>query len=95
MHAAVPELYPPIEPHDQGMLDVGDGNEVYWEMSGSPDGKAALVLHGGPGSGCTPWHHRLFDPAAYRTVLFDQRGAGHSTPHASEPDADRRTRRRT
>jgi proline iminopeptidase len=63
---------------------------VYWETCGNPDGIPALVLHGGPGSGCTPWHRRLFDPAAYRVVLFDQRGCGRSTPHASEPDADLR-----
>ena len=67
------ELYPPVEPYEKGMLDVGDGNLVSWETCGNPDGKAALVVHGGPGSGCTPWHRRLFDPAAYRVVLFDQR----------------------
>jgi proline iminopeptidase len=62
------------------MLDVGQGQRLYWEACGNPDGKPALVLHGGPGSGCTPGHRRYFDPAAYRVVLFDQRGAGRSTP---------------
>ncbi|MFJ4199211.1 prolyl aminopeptidase [Streptomyces sviceus] len=81
-------LYPEIEPYDHGMLDVGDGNLVYWETCGNPDGKPAVVLHGGPGSGCTPWARRLFDPAAYRVVLLDQRGAGRSTPHASAYDTD-------
>src|SRR5256886_16934673 len=70
------------------MLDVGDGNRVAWETCGNLDGKPALVVHGGPGSGCTPWHRRLFDPAAYRIVLFDQRGCGRGTPHASEPHID-------
>jgi proline iminopeptidase len=82
------ELYPPIEPYDHGMLDVGDGNRVYWETCGNPRGKPAVVLHGGPGSGCTPWHRRLFDPDAYRIVLFDQRNCGRSTPHASAPEID-------
>ncbi|MHC3468649.1 prolyl aminopeptidase [Streptomyces sp. 7R007] len=81
-------LYPEIEPYDHGLLGVGDGNRVYWETCGNPDGKAAVVLHGGPGSGCTPWARRLFDPAAYRIVLLDQRGAGRSTPHASAYDTD-------
>jgi proline iminopeptidase len=81
-------LYPEIEPYRHGMAEVGDGNTVYWETCGNPDGKPALVVHGGPGSGCSTWHRRLFDPAAYRIVLFDQRGCGRSTPHASEPDAD-------
>jgi len=80
--------YPEIEPYDQGVLEVGDGQRVYWETCGNPDGKPALVVHGGPGSGCTPWHRRLFDPAAYRVALFDQRGCGRSTPHATEPDID-------
>lgn len=80
----MPDLYPEIEPHDRGMLDVGDGNRVYWETCGNPRGKPAVVLHGGPGSGCTPWHRRLFDPAAYRIVLFDQRGCGRSRPHAGD-----------
>jgi proline iminopeptidase len=80
--------YPRIEPDRRGMLEVGDGNLVSWEACGNPDGKPALVVHGGPGSGCTPWHRRLFDPAAYRIVLFDQRGCGRSTPHASEPQID-------
>jgi proline iminopeptidase len=84
----VDQLYPPIEPYASGMLDVGDGNLVYWECCGNPDGKAALVIHGGPGSGCTAGHRRYFDPARYRVILFDQRGCGRSTPHASEPGTD-------
>ena len=80
--------YPRIEPDRDGMLDVGDDNIVSWEACGNPDGKPALVVHGGPGSGCTPWHRRLFDPAAYRIVLIDQRGCGGSTPHAGEPQTD-------
>ncbi|MGP3754201.1 prolyl aminopeptidase [Streptomyces sp. IBSNAI001] len=82
--------YPPIEPYDQGMLDVGDGNLVYWEVCGSPAGKPALVVHGGPGSGCTPGARRSFDPDLYRVVLFDQRNCGRSTPHASDPATDLR-----
>ena len=81
-------LYPNIEPYDQGMLDVGDNNSIYWEMCGNPDGKAALVLHGGPGSGCGPAWRRFFDPSAYRVVLFDQRGCGRSIPHAGDPSTD-------
>lgn len=80
--------YPPIEPYEHGMLDVGDGNQVYWETCGNPDGKPALVVHGGPGSGCTEGHRRNFDPAKYRVILFDQRGCGRSTPHASDPATD-------
>jgi proline iminopeptidase len=67
------------------MLDVGDGTLLYWETCGNPDGKPALVLHGGPGSGCTPGMRRYFDPGAYRIVLFDQRSCGRSRPHASDP----------
>lgn len=70
------------------MLEVGEGNLVYWETCGNPRGKPAVVLHGGPGSGCTPWHRRLFDPSSYRVVLFDQRNCGRSTPPASAPDTD-------
>ncbi|MET8979888.1 prolyl aminopeptidase [Streptomyces sp. NPDC004539] len=81
-------LYPETEPYDHGMLDVGDGNHVYWETCGNPRGKPALVLHGGPGSGCGPYFRRLFDPARYRIVLLDQRGCGRSTPHASEYGTD-------
>jgi proline iminopeptidase len=84
----VTELYPEIAPHDSGMLDVDDGNAVYWETCGNPDGKPAVVLHGGPGSGCGEWFRRFFDPDAYRIVLFDQRNCGRSTPHASEPTTD-------
>jgi len=73
-------MYPPIEPFQEGMLDCGDGQHIYWETCGNPRGKPALVLHGGPGSGCTPGHRRYFDPALYRIVLFDQRGAGRSLP---------------
>jgi proline iminopeptidase len=67
------------------MLDVGDGNLLYWETCGNPAGKPALVLHGGPGSGCTSGMRRYFDPRAYRIVLFDQRNCGRSRPHASDP----------
>ncbi|MGH3033850.1 MAG: alpha/beta fold hydrolase, partial [Gaiellaceae bacterium] len=69
-------------------MEVGDGDLVYWETCGDPRGKPAVVLHGGPGSGCSPWHRRLFDPGAYRLVLFDQRGCGRSTPLASSPEID-------
>ncbi|MBK1789014.1 prolyl aminopeptidase [Prauserella cavernicola] len=82
------ELYPALAPHASGMLEVGDGNSLYWEVSGNPDGKPAVVLHGGPGSGSAPLSRRHFDPSAYRIVLFDQRGAGRSTPHVSEPGVD-------
>src|SRR5688572_29696675 len=82
--------YPPIEPYDHGMLDVGDGNLVYWETCGRPEGKPAVMVHGGPGSGCTTGMRRAFDPRWYRAVLFDQRGCGRSTPHASDPATDMR-----
>ncbi len=82
------DRFPAIEPYDSGLLDVGDGQQVYWECCGNPDGKPALYLHGGPGSGCTPGQRRFFDPDAYRAVLFDQRGSGRSRPLANEPDAD-------
>ena len=77
-----------IEPYRPGMLDVGRGHRVYWEEAGNPAGKPAVVVHGGPGSGAVPWWRRFFDPDAYRVVLFDQRNAMRSRPHASEPDVD-------
>jgi proline iminopeptidase len=70
------------------MLDVGDGQQVYWEECGNPDGKPAVFLHGGPGGGAMERDRQLFDPARYRIVLLDQRGCGRSRPHASGPDAD-------
>ncbi len=76
-------LYPPIEPFDQRMLDMGDGHRIYVEQCGNPNGVPVLVLHGGPGGGCSPAMRRYFDPAHYRIVLFDQRGCGRSRPHAS------------
>ncbi len=82
------QLYPPIEPYATGRLAVGDGHELYWEECGNPAGKPAVFVHGGPGGGVIPAYRRYFDPARYRIVLFDQRGCGRSTPHASEPDAD-------
>lgn len=82
------DLYPEIEPLETGMLDVGDGQHIYWEVSGNREGRPVVFLHGGPGAGTTPEHRRLFDPERYRIVLFDQRGCGLSIPHASEPDAD-------
>ena len=82
------DRYPPIEPYDAGLLNVGDRNLVYWETCGNPEGKPALVVHGGPGSGCGRGSRRSFDPERYRIVLFDQRGCGRSTPHASNPATD-------
>ncbi len=82
------ELYPEVEPYDRGMLDVGDGNFVYWETCGNPSGKPALVVHGGPGSGCSPYFSRLFNPSEYGIVLLDQRNCGRSRPHASNPSTD-------
>jgi proline iminopeptidase len=76
-------LYPPIEPYDTGRLDVGDGHDLYWERCGTPGAKPVVFLHGGPGAGCSPDHRRQFDPARYDILLFDQRGCGRSTPHAS------------
>ncbi len=76
-------VYPIIEPYRQQMLDVGDGHKLYLEECGNPDGIPALVLHGGPGGGCSPNMRRYFDPSAFRVILFDQRGCGRSKPHAS------------
>jgi proline iminopeptidase len=76
-------LYPPIEPYNSGMLDVGDGHSIYWERVGTPGAKPAVMLHGGPGAGCNPDHRRQWDPARYDVLLFDQRGCGRSTPFAS------------
>lgn len=73
-------LYPPIEPYRTGRLDVGDGHWLYWELCGNPEGRPAVFLHGGPGSGAGAHHRRLFDPERYHVLLFDQRGAGRSTP---------------
>ena len=82
--------YPPIEPYETGMLDTGDGNRVYWETCGNPAGIPALIVHGGPGSGCSTGARKAFDPERYRIVLFDQRNCGRSTPHASDLAADLR-----
>lgn len=80
--------YPAAAPFQEGVLDVGDGQLLHWEQCGNPYGKPAVVLHGGPGSGCSLWMRGLFDPSVYRVVLFDQRGAGQSRPHAGDPTAD-------
>ena len=73
-------MFPTIEPYRQGMLPVDDLHTLYWEECGNPDGQPVLFLHGGPGGGTSPMHRRFFDPTHYRIVLFDQRGAGKSTP---------------
>ena len=80
---AVQYLYPPTDPYDQRMLDVGQGHRIYVEQCGNPDGVPVVVLHGGPGGGCSPAMRRYFDPEHYRVILFDQRGCGRSRPHAS------------
>jgi len=75
-------LYPPADPFDQRMLEVGDGHRLYVEQCGHLQGLPVVVLHGGPGGGCSPAMRRYFDPDTYRMVLFDQRGCGRSRPHA-------------
>ncbi len=81
-------LYPSIEPHATEMLDVGEGHCLYVEQCGNPDGLPVVFLHGGPGGGIAPDNRRFFDPDRYRVVLFDQRGAGKSTPHAEIDNND-------
>jgi proline iminopeptidase len=76
-------LYPEFQPYETGHLDVGDGHSLYWELSGDPDGKPAVMLHGGPGGGSSPDHRRQWNPDKYKILVFDQRGCGKSTPYAS------------
>ena len=80
------EIYPAIEPFDSGFLRVSPVHQIYYEQSGNPQGKPVVFIHGGPGGGTVPKMRRFFDPAAYRIILFDQRGCGRSTPHASLED---------
>lgn len=80
---AAAHLFPPVDPFDQRMLDVGDGHQIYVEQCGNPKGAPVVVLHGGPGGGCSPAMRRYFDPKQWRIILFDQRGCGRSRPHAS------------
>lgn len=79
-------LYDPIEPYDSGHLQVSSVHELYYEQCGNPNGKPVVFLHGGPGAGLIADYRRFFDPKAYRVILFDQRGAGRSRPHASVDD---------
>lgn len=81
--SAAQYLYPPLDPFDHRMIKVAGGHEIYVEQCGRPDGVPVLVVHGGPGGGCSPAMRRYFDPAIYRIILFDQRGCGKSRPHAS------------
>ncbi|WP_197376081.1 prolyl aminopeptidase [Mycolicibacterium baixiangningiae] len=74
--------------YDHGLLDVGEGNLIYWEVRGNPNGRPALVVHGGPGSGKSHGAHKGFDPDVFKVVLFDQRGCGDSTPSAADPTTD-------
>lgn len=82
-HAPGLELFPEIEPYSSGFLEVDDEHKLYWEQSGNPDGVPIVLLHGGPGAGATPAHRRFFNPAHYRIIIFDQRGAGRSHPLGS------------
>lgn len=77
-------MFPTIEPFESGMLTVGDSQQIYWECSGNGNGRPAVYLHGGPGSGCAPQSRRYFDPAIYKIILTDQRGCGRSRPHVGE-----------
>jgi proline iminopeptidase len=79
-------FYDAIEPYDQGMLPVSPIHTIYYEQCGNPEGQPVVFLHGGPGGGLSPEYRRFFDPAAYRIVLFEQRGSGRSTPHANLED---------
>ena len=84
--AAVTDLYPFLEPRVSGMLELDGRHRMYWEESGNANGVPVVFLHGGPGAGSTPDHRRFFDPRFYRIVVFDQRGAGRSTPHGEIVD---------
>ncbi|MEV6320257.1 prolyl aminopeptidase [Nocardia sp. NPDC051787] len=86
--AEAPQPFPDLDPYAHGLLDVGDGQRIYWETSGNPTGKPALVVHGGPGGGGRRGARKSFDPQVYRIVLFDQRGCGESLPNASDPAVD-------
>ncbi|MEO1680667.1 MAG: prolyl aminopeptidase [Pseudomonadota bacterium] len=81
--SAVQYLYPPVDPFDQRIMEVEGGHRIYVEQCGNPNGIPAIVLHGGPGGGCSPAMRRYFDPDRFRIILFDQRGCGRSRPHAS------------
>jgi len=76
------QLYTPIEPYQTHTLTVSEGHRLYVEECGRPDGLPVVFVHGGPGSGCEPWHRQFFNPKMYRIILFDQRGCGRSVPHA-------------
>lgn len=76
-------VYPPVDPFDQRMIDMGDGHVIYVEQSGNPLGRPVVVVHGGPGGGSSPTMRRFFDPEAWRIILFDQRGCGRSLPNAA------------
>jgi len=78
------DLYPELEPFDEGLLDVGDGHQISYDVSGNPEGIPAVFLHGGPGGGVSPRVRRFFDPAIYKIVIFDQRGSGKSIPNAAD-----------
>ena len=80
------ELYPPIEPYNAGYLSVSALHTIHYEEVGNPHGRPVLFLHGGPGGGIEPFYRQYFDPSRWRVVLFDQRGAGRSTPHAELRD---------
>jgi proline iminopeptidase len=80
--------YPTIEPAEAGWLPTGDGNLMYWEIFGNPDGTPVLIVHGGPGAGSSPAQRQTFDPERFRIIQFDQRNCGRSRPHASDPAAD-------
>jgi proline iminopeptidase len=79
-------LYDGIEPYDSGYISVSPVHQLYYEQCGTPNGKPVVFLHGGPGAGLVPDYRRFFDPDAYRVILFEQRGSGRSTPHASLDD---------
>src|SRR3546814_13965184 len=85
-------LYPEIEPFDTGKLDVDDRHTPHYEQCGNPGGKPVVLLHGGPGGGCSAQMRHFHDPAKYRIVLFDQSGADRSTPHADPTDNTPRAR---
>jgi proline iminopeptidase len=80
------DIHPHIEPHASGLLEVSATHRIYWEECGNPAGIPVVFLHGGPGAGASPAHRRFFDPAAFRIVILDQRGAGRSLPHGDITD---------